>query len=243
MKKQEIIAEIIRTARSNGNVPLGQVRFRHETGIGEPDWNKYWARWGDALIEAGFKPNEWTVGYDEEFLIQKMILLIQELKKFPTRRELKLKSVNDPDFPSETTFRNRLGKKHEIAKRILEYCQSKNRYLNIQEICYPFSIPPESDDLGQEDHSDIQFGYVYLMKSGRYYTIGKSDHTGRRSYEHGRKLPQKINIIHAIKTDDPLGVEAYWHNRFKEKRTETDGSWYELNASDVRNFKKWKRIF
>ena len=85
----------------------------------------------------------------------------------------------------------------------------------------PTERKPETDRVDR--------GYVYLMKMKQYYTIGKSDHTGRRQYEHERKLPEKPELIHEIETDDPFGVEAYWHNRFTDKRTETDGSWYKLD--------------
>jgi hypothetical protein len=58
MDKEHILAEIRRTARENGNRPLGVQRFTAETGIREFDWHgKLWARWGDALREAGFEAN------------------------------------------------------------------------------------------------------------------------------------------------------------------------------------------
>jgi hypothetical protein len=56
------------------------------------------------------------------------------------------------------------------------------------------------------------------MRSGRYYKIGKSNHVGRREYQIGLQLPEPVNAIHSIATDDPDGIEAYWHNRFKSKR-------------------------
>jgi hypothetical protein len=55
-------------------VPLGIARFNRETGIKMSDWRgKIWARWGDALREAGFLPNQLQTAYDEAMLIEKFI--------------------------------------------------------------------------------------------------------------------------------------------------------------------------
>ena len=83
-------------------------------------------------------------------------------------------------------------------------------------------------------------GYVYLLKSGRYYKIGKAVAPDRRRYEIGLQLPEKAEPVHSIETDDPSGVEAYWHRRFAEKRGE--GEWFDLSAEDIKAFKRWKRI-
>ena len=59
MTKSHILAAIKRTAAANGGEPLGQMKFFKETGIKKTDWyGKYWARWGDAIKEAGFSPNQ-----------------------------------------------------------------------------------------------------------------------------------------------------------------------------------------
>ena len=60
LDKHFILAEIQRIADENGGKPPGRARFAEETGIPPGQWARYWARWGDALEEAGF-PDEGVI--------------------------------------------------------------------------------------------------------------------------------------------------------------------------------------
>ena len=82
-----------------------------------------------------------------------------------------------------------------------------------------------------------------MLKHGsrREYKIGKTNNLIRREGEIRLQLPEQARPVHSIKTDDPAGVESYWHSRFASKRK--SGEWFELTAEDIRAFKRWKHIY
>lgn len=236
MDREHILDEIRRTAKANGGVPLGTARFHQETGIRKGDWyGKYWTRWNDALREAGFPPNRLQDAYDEDRLIESLIGLIREKGRFPIHGELRLKR-SDPAFPSHNTF-SRFGSKNQVVSKVLEYCRSHAGFDDVVSLCAD-AHSPEKLEQGETTEDPAQFGSVYLLKSGRYYKIGKTNAIGRRERELSIQLPEKARTVHVIKTDDPGGIETYWHNRFAAKRKH--GEWFELDASDLKAFRRRK---
>jgi hypothetical protein len=239
MRKQVIIDEIRRVAAANGGAAPGRARFASEAGIKESDWSgKYWARWSDALQEAGLASNKLQKSYDEDFLLERYISLIRELNRFPTAPEIRLQRRSDPGFPSHNTFA-RFGPKHQLAAKILRYCHSHPGYDDVARLCASIMDSTGNSEPNESGKtSDGEIGFVYLMKSGRYYKIGHSNSVGRREYELAIQLPDKLTTTHQIRTDDPAGIEAYWHRRFNAKRK--NGEWFELTPADVRAFKRRK---
>lgn len=241
ISKEDIIKEIKRTAAENGGFPLGTYRFENEIGIHPHEWEKYWARFGDAQKEAGFTANQPTEAYDDEFLFQKLIGVIQKLGRFPTTREIGIEKNNsDLEMPSLKAFR-RLGNRQQLIEKLIEYCKSKNENNDIITLCLPLLNEPHKKLVFDGNQINEQVGEVYLFKSGKYYKIGMSRDTVRRGRELSIKLPEKSNMIHLIKTDDPSGVESYWHKRFESKQM--NGEWFDLTSSDIKAFKRWKRIY
>jgi hypothetical protein len=237
MNKEHILQEIKRTAKANDGVPLGRLRFFRETGIKEADWKgKYWARWNDAVSEAGLEPNQKTTAYEESLLIEKYISLMRELGRFPVVAEIRMKVRADASFPNDRTF-ERFGSKSEFAAKILDYCQTRSGYEDVAALCATLADRAKTNG-AKVDDSETVIGYVYLMKSGKFYKLGRSNAAGRREYELSIQLPEKLRTVHVIRTDDPAGIEAYWHRRFEEKRK--NGEWFDLGAADVAAFKRRK---
>jgi hypothetical protein len=241
MTKQHILQEIKRIALANGGKAFGRDRFYNETGIRESDWfGKYWPRWSDAIREAGLVPNQMQVSYEENFLIEKLIGLAREIGHFPVKGDFRLKSYNEKGFPNDRTF-GRLGSKNQLASKVAEYCRQRSGFDDVLRMCETASPKIESDKAPEEKSESVEkIGIVYLIKSGKFYKIGETNSIGRREYDLAIQLAEKPTTIHVIKTDDPDGIEAYWHRRFAGKRK--GGEWFDLKASDIKAFKKWLRI-
>jgi hypothetical protein len=103
-------------------------------------------------------------------LIEQVISLIREIEKFPTVGELRMKAHNSKGFPAQDTIYSRLGKQSELPNRILEYCEDKPEYSDIVNICKDVTSKSGASNEQFPKDSDIEFAYVYLMKSGRFYT-------------------------------------------------------------------------
>jgi hypothetical protein len=238
--KDHILDEIKRTAAENGDTPLGEMRFRKTTGIKKHDWcGVYWIRWSDALAEAGYKPNKFGPAYDKVDLVQKYAALARELDTLPTEAHLRRRGRTDIGFPHPETFR-RFGSKLRLVQEVAAYCRERIGFESVSRACDAYlSLPKQRPSNGSETVvAKADVGFVYLMKFGRFYKIGHSNAAGRREYELAIQLPGKLTTVHTIRTDDPVGIEAYWHNRFKDKRK--NGEWFELTAPDISAFKRRK---
>jgi len=243
--RNEILYEIKRTARANGGKPLGRSRFEQETGINPYAWGRYWSRFSDAQREAGFEPNLLNEALEFDVVVEKYVALIRELGKIPTNAELRIRRTQDPEFPSPNTFA-RLGNKNERVPRILAYCRDKPGYEDVVALCSTVSGPKDASNdepvLLDADGAATRVGFVYLIRGRRgEYKLGHMSVVDRRLSELATGSSVDLEVVHEIKTDDPLGVEAYWHQRLSKSRIKNE--WFKLSSSDVRAFKRWRRIF
>lgn len=213
-------------------------RFESETGIKEYHWQRHWARFADVQREAGFTPNEKTLPYEKDEILEKLARLTRKLGRVPTERDLRVATANQSDFPQPCTIHSKLGAKRERVRTLIKYCKRQNSHDDVVQICEVFEMSVEDEQRSVASTIGSADGFVYLIKSGRYYKIGKTNSIGRREREIALQMPESIKVIHEIKTDDPAGIEAYWHNRFDAKRK--NGEWFDLAPEDISAFRRRK---
>ena len=237
MNKEQILNAITRIASTNEGVPPGKQQFFKETGVKESSWSgKYWLKWGDALIEAGYLPNQMQKAFTDEVLLERYAHLMKEIGRIPTSADLRMKSRSDEAFPSHNTFA-RFGLKQHLLERLLIFCQQHHAYADLIKALE--SVPKSGVPLKEKDVSaKAEEGHVYLLMFGAEYKIGSSNNVERRFREIKTQMPYDGKIIHAIATSDPSGIETYWHQFFKDKRLK--GEWFNLSTNDVAYFKKRK---
>lgn len=226
-----ILSEIKRLAAESGGVAPGREVFSRATGITPSKWTGiYWVKWGDALKEAGFAPNEMMQKRDSREILRLVAPLCRRLGRLPTGAEIKFERQSDPGFPSHSTVHNHFRSMRELAAALKRLAAEEEEWSDLAQYL------PADEPYQRGKPREQQEGMVYLLRSGRHYKIGHSDNIERRVREVTIALPEKVTLVHAIRTDDPSGIEAYWHRRFADKRA--NGEWFALTGDDVKAFRK-----
>ena len=210
--------------------------FERETGIRQGAWRGvFWARWSDAVREAGFDANEAQNKIDDDVLLSKLAVSLRHFGRVPTTMELRLYRKTIPAFPSHSTIDNRFRSKAEMLRAISSWTRDRPEWADVAAVLK--AVASDSVAVASDRPSEIgRDGIVYLIKSGDHYKIGRSDEIERRIREIRLALPEAATLVHAIRTDDPSGIEAYWHKRFADRRA--NGEWFRLNATEVAAFKR-----
>lgn len=234
--KEQILDEIRLMAEKSGGRAPGRERFAAETGIRESAWlGRYWARWSDAVQQAGLEPNTLQRRSDDDEALRRYALETRRLGHPPTHAELRLLRRTDKTMPSSGVY-ERLGPKSILLAKLSSYCDEHPDFADVGELIAPLLVEKSAEET--DSGKELVEGFVYLLKAGRHYKLGRTNSIGRREYEIGLQLPEQAVKVHDIRTDDPVGIEAYWHRRFADTRR--NGEWFELDGADVRAFKRRK---
>ncbi len=244
VSKEDVIAAIRREAAVNNGEPLGQSKFEEATGIKPHVWKgRYWARWNDAVAEAGYMGRAWGNRSPHRELsatdaAEILAELVRDYGYYPTGPDLSLRRRTESSIPHLSVFSARLGNIDARRAAVYRWALEHDGWEDVAEIVRPLVKSAASTTAEPIVAAAATSGYVYLFKSGDYHKIGHSSHVGRREYEVGLELPERVDTVHVIETDDPEGIESYWHRRFANRRA--NGEWFKLSTEDVAVFRRRK---
>ncbi len=235
MTRDSILEKIRDIADSEG----GDVSFRRFlalSGLKEKQIvGAHWATWNEAKREAGLGTAVFArPRVDEEGVIPVFAQLLVQVGRWPTESELRLAHRRDASLPSVKVIR-RLEKDRDFLKKLRAHCESAPHLATV--IGFVSARIRQAPDTDAVSVSTV--GHVYMMRSGRRYKIGHTSSPSRRHREVRLDLPDRTDLVHTIETDDPKGIEAYWHTRFASARIR-DTEFFELSAADVAAFRKRK---
>lgn len=230
--KEDILSEIKRLANITGTPP-GNLTFAKQTGIKEHRWSGvFWAKWSDALRDAGFESNSLQGPFVTEDVLSQLVNACRHYKHVPSAPEMRLFHKTNPLFPSHNTINNHFPNRKDLVDGLARHVAGR---AELQDIA---AMLPTQSEVICGPAEELAEGFVYLLKSGTHYKIGRSDQIERRIKQITISLPESVDLVHAIKTDDPPGIEAYWHRRFASLRA--NGEWFKLGPAEVKAFSKRK---
>ncbi len=234
--RERILSEIRRLADAADGKPPGKLVFARQTGIGEHQWSGViWPRWGDALAEAGFSRNVLQGRFETAGVLARIADACRLYGRVPTVAEMKLCRRSDPSFPSKGAIANHFPTRAALVTALAEYSTQTASFGDIAAMLP--EVPRDSTaDTPLPAAGPAAEGMVYLLASGNHYKIGRSAEIERRVKEVRVALPEAVTLLHAIRTDDPSGIEAYWHRRFADRRA--NGEWFKLTPADVAAFRR-----
>jgi len=239
ISREEILSEIRKfVAAHDGEIP-GQRTFVVTTRIKPSAWmGKFWARWSDAVREAGYDPNAMNQKIPDEDVLEKLAAFITDLARFPVRDEINMHARKVAGFPVWQTIKKRYGGMPETATALLEFSR-KTGNTALSELCEARLKREALKPIPKFQGGTLgKAGFVYLKYSPslRLYKIGKANNPHKRGAGISLLLPEDLVPKHEIKTDCPYILEKYWENRFRPKKKQ--GEWYDLNSEDIEAFKK-----
>ena len=233
--RDHILNEIRRLAEAANGEPPGRVSFEKATGIRSAEWlGVHRARWGDAVREAGFEPKPKQVKLSPDAVFQQLALASRHFGHVPNQAERRMYARRHSGFPSHTTFDNHFRGKADMLGQFRAWLIANPDFADVLGM---LDEPAEFEALVPP--SKRRDGWVYLIHWGSHYKIGRSEQLEQRIKQVQTGLPEKGTLAHAIRTDDPVGIERYWHDRFADRRSD-NGEWFKLTSADVLIFKRRK---
>lgn len=220
--RQEILEAIQRLAEANDGAPPGQSSFAAATGITEHMWRrKYWVRWSEALLEAGYHPNPFNRRREPNEILDGVVEACRHFGRFPTFDELSLYRSKENRLPTVRGILNHFTNRASLLRALRLHVKGRDDCLDIARML---------DDQPVDSTGRDADGYVYLVDEGTRHLI--------LTEKELEALRREITVaeLHAIRTDDPEGIANYWRSRFH--RTRERDKCLSLTSREIAAFRK-----
>ena len=240
MQRDQLIAELRRTAELNGGAPFGEARFYRETGLSLYSLQREGFSTYTALrLEAGYPRGAFQQALSEDELFGPLARLVRQLGHFPTKGELVVAHHSPDRVPTYGCYLRLKTKHGPLDRQLLAWCHQKEDFSDVRKILETTHARGSAQLSAIRGNGRIVNGYVYLMRFGsigRDYKIGCTANVSRRQTQLDMMSPKDVRRVHVIETDDPRGIEGYWLNRFADRRL-GNKEIFRLTAEDVAAFK------
>jgi hypothetical protein len=239
LNREQILEAIRAWGAENGKAP-GKGAFEQCHDVpGSAFGGMYWARWSDAVREAGLQPLDSPAAITEVQVLSAIASLVREIGRYPTIGEMKMAKQRNASFPSRDVVQKRLGSRASQVARLVGWCSAQP---DMTDVLAVLDSEAAGRGSGEDDRpaSEQVEGYVYMLESDGLFKIGMTQSVPRRWAQIAGGAPGEVELVHYLRTDDPSGIERYWHQRFESVRM--GGEWFALSVSDVRAFKRRARF-
>jgi len=241
ISQDQLIAQLQRIARANGDRPPGERGFYSEAGLTKQHlWDVGIRSYGDLCELAGYPRNRLTGQMSPDRLFEPLAVLTAKLKRFPDHTDREIAHRKDAAFPSYEAYRTAQNKNGPIDHQLLEWCRSLPQHSAARGILEEHISRRDGRPQRMRHSGRVIKGYVYLLRYGSHghdYKIGMTDQVARRHSQISATFPGDLRIVHVIETDDPAGIERYWLQRFEDKRVDNKKEIFRLAADDIAAFK------
>lgn len=236
--RKEYILDLYRKHVNVYGRVLGEREFRGQTGISRTYWRRrYWKRWSELQVDAGFAPNQERMRIPDEVLLRHFADLALRLHRIPSNEDMFQRKQEDPSFPNPDTFA-RMAPRDELLLKLEAWCEGKPEFSEVAAMLERRRI----GRLGRWRDADRVRGFVYLARrskpEGMTYEIGREIGAGKQLQQVATRMRCSPGTIHVIDTDDPEGIERYWRARFRRRRQ--GRRYFRLFPEDILAF-RWRQ--
>jgi hypothetical protein len=234
--RARIIGEIRRLAAETGGQAPGQRRFAQVTGISARRWcGVLWARWNEAVAESACVPNAPDQRLPEAEVLARLAAAVRRLGRMPTEAELRLLHRRGESAIGPRRLAKSFPARAAQVAALRAWVAGQPDYADVAALlpagaaAPPAAARPPAPPLPPS-------GMVYLIAWRDLHRLASAPHYARRETAAELYPADGPQVEHVIETDDPVGIEAYWRQRFAARRV--DSEWHRLMPADLAAFRR-----